>query len=192
MPAPRKRDRLSMLRARYFAPLAMTTMLARTEAPSARSTTYGHCSLCRAIACEATLRLAPNFCACERAPAKRQSGNAGGETEIVFNFGAGAGLTAGCRDLDQAHIEALGGAVDGGREAGRPGADDQQTVHPRVIDLRIDAQTGRQFEIAWILEDVLAAADHHRHVFGRHVESFQRGLRVGVGTDVEGVEWERI
>ena len=63
------------------------------------------------------------------------AGDAGGEAEVVVDHGALAGLAAEGLTLEHHGAEALGRAVDGGGEAGRPGADDEQidsSAHGRL------------------------------------------------------------
>ena len=128
----------------------------------------------------------------QRAPGQRQTGNAGGKAKVVFDLGAGAGLSARCRGFHQAHVESLGGAVDRGCQPGRPGAHNQQVMHPGFIDRRIDAKAARHLEVARILKHPLATAYDHRYIFGGHMEAFQYGLRVGVSIDIERGERDRI
>jgi hypothetical protein len=56
------------------------------------------------------------------------AGDAGGKAEVVLDPGGGAGLAAGSLALDDDRPQSLGGAVDGGREAGWPGTDDHRVV----------------------------------------------------------------
>src|SRR5439155_16635611 len=52
--------------------------------------------------------------------------DAGGEAEVVLDPARRSRLAAERRALDDQRVEPLGGAVDGGGEAGRAAADDEQ------------------------------------------------------------------
>ena len=56
------------------------------------------------------------------------AGHAGGEAEVVLDARRRAGLAAGRLALDHDRPQTLGRAVDGGRKAGRAGADDDRVV----------------------------------------------------------------
>src|SRR5439155_8703021 len=53
---------------------------------------------------------------------------AAGKAEVVLDPGGGACLASASRALDQQRPEALGRAVDRGRQSGRPTADDHHVV----------------------------------------------------------------
>ena len=61
-----------------------------------------------------------------RAAGQLGAADARREAEVVLDPPRRARLAAEGGALDDQRLEALGGAVDGGAEAGRPGADDEQ------------------------------------------------------------------
>jgi hypothetical protein len=64
----------------------------------------------------------------ERPACEFLAGHARREPEIVLDSGGGAGLASGRLALDHDRPQPLGGAVDRGGQAGRPGADDHDVV----------------------------------------------------------------
>ncbi len=77
------------------------------------------------------------------AAAKVSAGDAGRKAEVVLDAGAGAGLPAGSFRLDDNGAEAFTGAIDGGGEAGRTGADDDDVVEI-LGGLNAEADAGRR------------------------------------------------
>ena len=55
-----------------------------------------------------------------------RAGKAGGESHVILDPRAGASLAARAEPVEEDSGEPLGGTVNGGREAGRPGPDDHQ------------------------------------------------------------------
>ena len=64
----------------------------------------------------------------QRAAGELVARHPGGEAEVVLDPRGGAGLAAGRLALDHDRAQALRRAVDGGRQARRPGADDDRVV----------------------------------------------------------------
>ena len=62
----------------------------------------------------------------DRAAGQLRAADAGREAEVVLDPARRAGLAAERGALDDERVEPLGGAVDGGAEAGRAAADDEQ------------------------------------------------------------------
>ena len=67
-------------------------------------------------------------CLLERPARQLVARHARGEAEVVLDPGGRARLAAGCLALDHDRPEPLGRAVHGGRQAGRPRADDHRVV----------------------------------------------------------------
>ena len=72
----------------------------------------------------------------------------GREAEVVLDPPRGPGLAAEHGALDDQRVEALGGAVDGGAEAGRAAADDQQVDLLARLQLEPDPQRPRELAVA--------------------------------------------
>ena len=73
-----------------------------------------------------------------RAAREVGSGEPGRETEVVLDARAHSGLAAERLPLDDDRAQPLGGAVDGGREPGGAGADDDEVV-VRELLVRLQA-----------------------------------------------------
>ena len=67
------------------------------------------------------------------------AGDAGWEAEVVLDPAGRPGLPTKCSALDDERVEPLRGAVHGGGEPGRPGADDQQIDLLTRLKLQPDA-----------------------------------------------------
>ena len=77
----------------------------------------------------------------------------------------------GAFDSTHEHVEPFRRAVDGRRQAGRPGADDDDVAHVRRIDAGVEAEAARRsLRLLGIAQHGVAATDHDRHVGARHVK----------------------
>jgi hypothetical protein len=110
---------------------------------------------------------------------KVAAGEAGGKAHVVLNLGAVARLPAGGARLDDGRFQPLGGAVDGSRQPGRAGTDDDQIVDGPVDGLR-DVQELAELAIAGVLEDALAAQRDHRRRLGGDAEALEQALDAAV------------
>ena len=82
------------------------------------------------------------------------------ETEVVANQGARGRLSADPALVDDQRAESLRGTVDRGREAARPGTDDDDVeLAPLGIDRGTDG--GRQLQVARVREGA-AVREHHQ------------------------------
>ena len=93
-----------------------------------------------------------------RAPREIGAAEAGGEAQVVLDARALARLPAGRVALDEQGPQALGRPVDGGRQAGRPAAEDHEVVEGEIgvrveADARGDVALGRLHERLAVLED---------------------------------------
>ena len=90
-------------------------------------------------------------------PAELAAGDAAREAEVVADHRARAGLPAERLALEHQRGQAFRGAVDGGAQPGRTGADDGQVEHRR-LDVDGDAEGGGELAVGGIGEDRRA---HH-------------------------------
>jgi hypothetical protein len=109
------------------------------------------------------------------------------EAQVVLDPGAQPGLAARRVELEHEDIESFGRAVDGGRESGRPGADDHDVPHLRGVDRRVETETVGELLVARIAEHRLTAADHDRHIGDGNPESVEEGLDVRFAIEVDEV-----
>ena len=84
----------------------------------------------------------------DRAAGQLGAADPGREAEVVLDPARGAGLAAEHGALDEQRVEALRGAVDGGAEAGRAAADDQQVDLLALAQLEADPQRPRELAVA--------------------------------------------
>ena len=109
--------------------MATMTACASMEPPSANRTVRAHPLISSAVAVRAVMSSAPNFSACLRARwASWLPDTPSGKAEVVLDPRTLAGLAAGRGAFDEHRAQSLGGAVDGGGQAGGPAADDDQVV----------------------------------------------------------------
>ncbi len=111
--------------------------------------------------------------------------DAGGEPEIVLDLRARARLPAGRRGFHHEYVEPLGSAVDRGREAGRPGAHDDEVPGFRDVHRRVEAQTVGDLLIARIAEDLVPPADEHRDVRDGDVEALHQLFDVRLAIEID-------
>src|SRR5947209_17654645 len=91
-------------------------------------------------------------------------GDAGGESEIVFNLRTGGGLATRRLGLDDQHIEPFGSRIDSCGETRRPSADDDNVADVRLINVFVEAETVGNLLIGGIAKHVLTAANEHRDI----------------------------
>ena len=149
---------------RYWAPVAMMTARACTVWPAAEVDSIG-----KALASQPHRRprdheLSAELLRLDEGVAREEMPrDSRGEPEIVLDAGARAGLAARRVRLDDEHVEALGGRVDGGREAGGTGPDDDEVADDLLVHL-VQAEAIPDLVDGRLLEDPLAAADEDGNV----------------------------
>ena len=121
----------------------------------------------------------------ERAAHQRHAGNAGREAEVILDPRRGAGLAAERAAIDGEHRQPFGAGVDGGREPGRPGADDDDVVEPVGVDRADQADAARDLVLARIAQQIAVGTEHDRKLFGRDLEALDQGLRAAVRGGIE-------
>jgi hypothetical protein len=121
----------------------------------------------------------------ERASGQRHARDAGGKAEIVLDPRRGAGLSAERALVEHQHREPLGGGVDRGGEAGRPGADHGDIVERLRIELGRDAEAHSRLDVRGPLEHGAVGAEHQRKILRLHAEALNHGAAFLV---VGGVE----
>ena len=73
------------------------------------------------------------------------AGKAVGKTEVVFDFGAGGGLSAGRFGLDKKDVETFGGGVNGGGESRGTGADNDEVAELRGVNVGVEPEAIGEF-----------------------------------------------
>ena len=81
------------------------------------------------------------------------SGKAIGKSEIVFDFGAGSGLSAGRFGLDKQDVETFGCGVNGGGESRGTGADNDEVAELRGVNVGVEPEAIGEFLNRGIAED---------------------------------------
>ena len=84
------------------------------------------------------------------------------KAEVVLDPARRAGLAAERGALDQERVEALGGAVDRGAQAGRAAADDEQVDRFARRELQTDAKRARDVAVGGIAELESTGQPHER------------------------------
>lgn len=120
----------------------------------------------------------------ERAAGERLPGNSGRKSEIVFDLGTRTGLPSGRNGLQYDGGQAFRGCIDGRGKAGRSGADDDQIVHPCVIDLGIHPEAFGNLVIRRVSEHMLGATDHDRYIFCLHMKAIEQRTDVWIVLDI--------
>src|SRR3989442_13499164 len=92
-------------------------------------------------------------------PRQCPAGDAGGKSEIVLDFRAGAGLSAWRFGLEHEHVQAFGRAVDCGPKAGWSGAHDDEIADRCRVEKLVEAEALRDLLVARVLQDARVAAD---------------------------------
>ena len=121
----------------------------------------------------------------ERAPHQRLPRDAGRKAEIVLDARAGAGLSSKRERFQHQDREALGRAVDRGREPGRTRADDGHVVRFGAEARRHQAQRARQLLLRRILEHRAVRQDRERKLarLRRRSARAARGVPILIGID---------
>ena len=102
------------------------------------------------------------------------------------------GLAAEHGALDHQRVEALRGAVDGGAEAGRPAADDQQVDLLALGQLEPDPERPRELAVARPPQLGAAGEPHQRQLLGVELADQRRRLLARSGSiQVCGSRWRR-
>jgi hypothetical protein len=111
-----------------------------------------------------------------------RAGYAGREPEVVLDPHARAGLASQRPGLGDERPQALGGAVDRGREARRSGAEHDE-VEDLPVDLGAQAERARHLRGRRVAQDAVVAYQHRRLV-ARDAECVEQAGALGVGVDV--------
>ncbi len=100
------------------------------------------------------------------------AGDAHGEPEVVLDAGARTRLAAGGAGLQHQHVEPFRGRVDRCGQTGGPRAHDDDVVHVRVVELRIEAERSRDLRVARIAQrPVTVLADQDRDLVEADLEA---------------------
>src|SRR5215211_7325718 len=183
-PAPVKRSTLAAESVRQRAPVATTTVRAsacwpssrsmrtRPSAPRASSTARWKLerTASKRRACSVALRVS----SLPEIPA--------GEADVVLDPRAGAGLPARRPRLSHERAQALGPAVHGGREPGRPAAEHDQ-VEPLAVDLRAQAELAGDLGGRGVAQHG-SVAHQKRRLLARDLKPVEHRRALGVGVDV--------
>ena len=87
------------------------------------------------------------------------SGDAGGETEVVLDFGTGPGLPSGRFGLNHQRIQALRCRIDRRCQAGGPRADNNQVAQLSVVHAGVESQALRELPGRGIAQHGMRVAD---------------------------------
>ncbi len=104
------------------------------------------------------------------------AGKAVGKTEIVFDFGAGGGLSAGRFGFDEKNIETFGGGVNGGGESRGTCADNDEVAELGGINIGVEAEAVGEFLNCGIAEDIALTADYDGDFVNLDVEAIEEFL----------------
>ncbi len=96
----------------------------------------------------------------EGAARERHAGNSGGEAEIIFNAGAGAGLTAEGAQIEHGDAQTFGCRIDGGGEAGGTGADHGDVIERAAIGLPEHAERAGKFAFTGVFQHRAVGAEY--------------------------------
>ena len=121
----------------------------------------------------------------QRAVGELGAGDPGGKAEVILDLRRGRGAPSGRDRVEQDRLQALGGGVDGGRETGRAGADDQQVAVAGAVRERPQADHSAELGCCRIAQHLLATPDHDRCLVRRHPELAQQRLGLGVLLEVD-------
>ena len=120
-----------------------------------------------------------------RAAGERLPRDAGRKAEVVLDLRARARLAARRHALDDDRLQSFRGAVDRGRESGRPGADDGEVEHLGVVEALGEPEVVGHLRQRRIAQHAMARRDHHRQVGAAQREAVEKAARVGVVLGVE-------
>jgi hypothetical protein len=90
--------------------------------------------------------------------------DAGGEAQIVLDPRRGPGLAAERPGVEHQHRQALGGGVDRGGQAGRPGADHGHVDRPVGVELADHADAAGQLGVGRMAQQLAAGTQHDRQL----------------------------
>src|SRR5262249_22207145 len=113
------------------------------------------------------------------------TGDAGGETEVVLDPGAGARLPAGRLGLEDENVEAFGCGVDGGGQPRRARAHDDRVPHVGRIDQPVQAEVPRDLLVGRVAEDGAPRDDDDGYLRGLDVEPLEQLFYVRVPLEVD-------
>ena len=99
--------------------------------------------------------------------------DAGGETQVVLNLGGCAGLAARPGAVKDERPEPFRSAIHGGRQPGRPGADDDQVIAV-LVERALEAHLFGQLRERGIAQQGPVAVGDNRQVFFRDAEIGQQ------------------
>lgn len=77
--------------------------------------------------------------------------------------------------------------IDGGREAGRAGADDRDVVGAGRVERLQQAEAARQLGLLGIAQELAVGAEDDRQLGRIEMEPLDQGLRAGIGPGIEGL-----
>ena len=120
-----------------------------------------------------------------RPAGERLARDAGRKAEVVLDLRAGPGLAAGRQALEDDRLQAFGRAVHRRGEPGRPGADDGEIEHLRVIEGFSQAELVGELRQRGVLQQPMAGSDHHRQVGRGEREAVEEAARLGIGLGIE-------
>src|SRR4051794_12569745 len=113
------------------------------------------------------------------------AGDPRGEAEGVLDERRGAGLSTGGDGVESHRVEPLRGAVYGGREAGRAGADHDEVAGRLPRSRRAHADRPCELRVARVAQHLAPAHDHDRRLRGTHPELAQQRLGRLVALEVD-------
>ncbi len=93
----------------------------------------------------------------DRATGQLLSGDTGWKAKIIFDLRTRSCLSSRRFGFNHERIQAFRGSLNRGRQAGRPGANDNNVTHQGVIDVRIETQAIRQLLRSGVAEDGAAS-----------------------------------
>ena len=112
------------------------------------------------------------------------AGDPGREAEVVLDPRGGAGLAAEGDRVDRLRVEALGGAVDRGRQAGRAAADDDQVAERRRRAGGAEPERASPTSALDGLRSTAAGADQDRRFRRLDADRLQQGVDLVVVLEV--------
>ena len=123
---------------------------------------------------------------CQGAAREFTAADAGREAEIVLDPRAGAGLAARRMAIDEQRAQTFRRAVHRRREAGRPGADDDQIVDV-VGGCQRPAKALGDLPRLRIAEERTILEEQERQALGAHRRRVEQRARLGIALDVDPV-----
>ena len=114
-----------------------------------------------------------------------RAGDPRGEAQVVLDPGRGPRLAARRHRIQHDGGQALRGAVDGGGQPGRAGADDDQVAGDRARARVEQADAAGQLGVARVAQHLLPPPDHHRRVLGLDTQLAEQLLGLLVPLQVD-------